>query len=305
MVRLRRFAILVFLLLALAALAPPAWQFVSTMPESDFRADPKRTQGLEWQFLLSDRSSLPPLPFATDDFEARVRVLRWGEHRGRRHGPFALLDAEGRVRVEGMFRYGERIGDWRAFDADLAKVLEGTYVADQPHGRWREPIGSYNVEVDYDEGTLVRWRLLLDGSALPWAEAPPEIEGRLALHLIGRGSDLPGSFVTLGLGHFVKRPGHRDPDWVEEGTWICLSIHGQLEGFGPMRQGQRVGQWTMFGSDGGIGRQEICDEFGIVQEDRREPPWYPAARSFVLPAPTDHSTSSASPPRATGELQRG
>ena len=302
MARLRRIAIPVVLFLAIAALAPPAWQFVSTVPESEFRADPNRTRGLERRLYTLART-MPPLPFEVDSFERRARVLRWGEDRGQRHGPFTLTDAEGRVRVEGIYRRGERSGTWRAFDAEGALILEGAFVDDRRHGRWSEPVGSRTVEVEYDSGALLRWRVFHDGSPLPWAEAPPKFEGELALHAIGRGSPLPGTFVAMGLGRFFRKPGHVTPDWVEEGTWVCFSATGQLEGFGPMRRGQPVGQWTFFAADGGIGRQELRDASGRLEEERREPPWYPAARSFALPAleagrgdSSEASVPSAEPP---------
>ncbi len=263
----RRALLPLALLLAMAIAAPRAWHFVSTIPEADF-AD-ARPFGF-------DRVSIPALPFDTTGFRTETRLIRWGSDRGHRHGTYELIDAEGRVRLRGAFERGSRIGEWQGFDAEGVLVLSGHYLDDVRDGSWLEPLGSRAAEVEYSRGVLLRWRMTIGTHRTRWGSAPPGFDGELALHAIGRGSAIPGSFVAIGLGHFHKSANSVDPDWVEEGTWVCIDVGG----FGPMRLGRPVGLWTFFSASGGIDRQVRFGLEGSQEEERTAPPWHDVAESF-------------------------
>ena len=283
----RRALLPLALLLALAITAPRAWHFVSTLPEAEF--DGARPFGFE-------RASLPSLPFDTQEFRAEVRLLRWGSDRGHRHGAFHLIDSQSRVRLRGAFERGLRVGEWVGFDAESNVVLRGHYLADRRDGPWLVPLGSRTAEVEYVKGQLRRWRLAIGTGMTPWAEAPRGFEGELSVRAVGkrggRARAIPGNFIAIGLGQFHTRPGSLDPEWVEEGTWVCLDVSGRLEGFGPMRLGRAVGQWTFFGAKGTIERQAYFDRTGNLKSERRTPPWSEISESFL---PFDSSWAAPAP----------
>ena len=277
---LRRAILPLALFVAIAVAVPHAWRYVSTIPERDPDAPPPSAL---------NRGALPSLPFELNDTTTQVRVLRWGDARGLRHGPIVIVDANGTVRLRGAYERGERVGTWEAFDPEAVLVLQGVYRDDLRDGAWIETLGRHVVDVEYAEGAIERWRARIEGIAAfpdgvtPWVDAPADFTGQLAIHGVRAHGRLPGSFAAIGLGTF-RGPGRArdalDPTFLEVGTWICFDVRGTLEACGPVDHGAPVGGWTFFDDRGEIERQAW---FGREEQQRERAPWVAITESLRTP----------------------
>ena len=128
-------AILAFLL---ARAVPPAWSWIATMPDPN----PPPREDIE--------NGVMP-----DDLPGHCRVLRWGKHRGKRHGSF--IDDDGTWRIEGQYERGLRCGRWRLLEnGDL--FLEAV-VFETEHPPQQSTVEIFGREVEFMFDQRLYWRV--------------------------------------------------------------------------------------------------------------------------------------------------
>lgn len=128
-------AILAFFL---ARAVPPAWSWIATMP------DPNPSP------MLDIENGVFP-----DDLPGHCRVLRWGKHRGKRHGSF--FDDDGIWRIEGQYERGFTRGRWRLLEKGELFLEAVVFAADQPPEQSTVEVYGREVELKFDQ--RLYWRV--------------------------------------------------------------------------------------------------------------------------------------------------
>jgi hypothetical protein len=272
------------LLGGIGLLTPSAWFWISTAPESSYFS--YRGPGGGRALRIGARANVS---FDLDTAKESVRVLRWGEHRGKRQGSYRCYDGGGWLRITGQYDRGVRTGRWTVFDAGGTPLVDGEYDASgEPDGLWLDHVDGFVVRIEYEHGRIRRW---CPGSLAYWAVAP-EVSGTVEIDCV----PAPSSPSSRRIGLMEYGPsdtGHWGHSTI--GTWIQLTDQGAIEASGPIVSSFQCGLWTFFGADGEIIRQEVnCERI----ERRTAPPWYDLAPSFdpslpVLDPETGEQTCSA------------
>lgn len=294
MTRAHRWLPATLLVVLLGAVAPSAWPWISTRT---VELAPNSSPPVSLLDLFLEYPSTLP--------EKKYRVRRWGRDAGKAHGWYRAWDASGRIRVVGSFTRGVPTDRWGTYDETGAVLVSGHLDrSGRRHGLWREHFHGHGLEIDYDHGAIVRWRLEHGDGFMKWAMPPVgewlqiELFGiggssgpQFGLSLTGRPRQTPVVIRPARTGSTGGRtsaprlsypiPQIRVHGGDAEGTWIRLAGNGELDSIGVMANDEMHGLWTFFGTDGEIIRQDVYRR-GEPDTDLRRvrAPWYDLAAVF-------------------------
>lgn len=176
---------------------------------------------------------------------------------GNRHGPYKRYRKDGSLLEEGTYVDGRREGPFTIHGRESR--IEGTYLADQPHGPQRviSPDGTVETDREYEHGEQV--------------SGPHEKRDEIRKDWVReRGTIKRGKREGVWREYGVPRDGTSPlllrcqyQDGVLDGPYETWFYDGLREIEGQYRAGRRVGRWTYY-RHGGSTRAELDYDDGAI-----------------------------------------